>query len=452
MHETTTIRPSLRDLLFTLFRYRWTALGSFLLILAVGIIITARAPRIYEVRTRVFVGADVKQLRLNQSDQTLRVTLEELISTEVEIAKSLPVLDEALKLSGNDAQGRVLPVDKLMSSLTILPVHNTSLMELRVQHQDPEYARVLLDNIVQTYINRRQARATKDEEQSHYEAMLTDINQRIDQTEQVYNDFNAQNDITQFATQQLKDEERLVSLDNTRVEQERQLLVLRRDVGALDSLLADFDPALIPSELVEKDLQVKNWLDEILRIQRERLDLLTRLNESAPEIVRLDQRLTGLNKELKRHFSAHVQSMHHSLRSLQDDLALIRREIAAIKSRSSGLAGATSRHMNLDQQLEDLRSVRTVLTRQLEETRIRGAESGSIRVEQLEPARSPRSPVKPNVLFNMTATLVLAFIMGISLPFYRQIVNSVLFHDYDVARATGLPVLCSVRIIKNHGK
>jgi capsular polysaccharide biosynthesis protein len=56
--------------------------------------------------------------------------------------------------------------------------------------------------------------------------------------------------------------------------------------------------------------------------------------------------------------------------------------------------------------------------------------------------------VKPNVLFNLVTTFVLAFIVGLSLPFYRQIIDNVLFHDYDVVKATGLPVLCSVRDVK----
>jgi uncharacterized protein involved in exopolysaccharide biosynthesis len=448
MQEKHPIRPSLRDLLFTLFRYRWTALVSFLLIFLAGIIVTLRTPRVYEAKTRVFVGAEVKQLRLNQSDQNLRITLEELISTEVEIAKSLPVLEEAIKFSGTGKGGRTLPVDQLMANLSVLPVHNTSLMELSVQNEDPEYARILLDNLVKAYINRRQNQLAKDEELAQYEALLSDINQRIDQTEDAFTQFNVDNAITQVATQQLKDEERLVTLDNMRVNLERQILVLRQDVHAMDSLSAAFDPALIPADLAARDIQVNAWLEELMRIQKERLELQTRLSEAAPEIARLNQRQANLSQELKRHFQAHVQLQHREQHNQEANLALVKREIASIRARSSGLASASSRHKNLDQQLEDLRSVRTVLTRQLEETRIRSTEKGGVRVEQLELARASHGPVKPNVLFNLVTTFVLAFIVGLSLPFYRQIIDNVLFHDYDVVKATGLPVLCSVRDVK----
>jgi uncharacterized protein involved in exopolysaccharide biosynthesis len=448
MQDRTHLRPTLRDVLFTLFRFRWTSMLTFLLICFAGFLITIRTPRVFEAKTRVFIGADVKQLKLNQSDQTMRVTLEEMISTEVEIARSLPVIEEAIKLSGADHFGQNIAVDQIMSQLSVLPVHNTSLIELSIEHEDPAFATLLLDNIVNTYINERQEKTVKDEELLHYDRLLNDINKRIDSTEAEYNLFNINNNITLVAAQQQTDQDRLIALDNSRVMKEQQLLIQRRTLRILDSLLLNFDPGLIPSVIADKDIQIRNWLNELLSVERERFEAESRLTATAPEVKRLDYRLQVLRNQLRDQFEAVVQASHRELQTTIDELSLLRQEINGINARSRELSRASSRHSNLDQQLDDLRSVRTVLTRQLEETRIHTAEYGGPRVEQLEPAHASPGPVKPNLFFNFIATLGLALIVSISLPYYLQSINNVIFHDFELQRATGLTVMCTVKDAK----
>lgn len=448
MHDTTTLRPSLRDLLTTLFRYRWTVAVIFVAVFCGGIFLTMRTPRVYEARARVFVGSDVKQLRLNQTDQVTRITLEELISTEVEIAKSLPVLDAALKAAGTDNQGHVLAIDQLMTNLTVLPVHKASLMELQLQSPDPEYAARVLDAIVAAYIERRSSRSDTDAEQERYQSILEDINGRITQTEAEFNDFIASHDITQVATQQQREIERLSGLESSRTGIETELATLRHRVERLDERQADFDPWRISSSLGGADPQLQAMLAEWIRLGNERTELVTRLQENAPEVRKLDLRLAAAREELERQFGYAVDLARHQLEAKEEELRLVHREIAGISERTRGWAAASSRQENLQQQLVDLRSVRTVLTRQLEEARIRNSDTGNLRVEPLEPARVPRSPIKPNVPFNLVASLLVALLLSIGLPFYLQTINDVLVNDLDVARATGLPVLGNVRDLK----
>ena len=446
MQEKLTLRPSLRDLMFTMFRFKWVALFSFFGVLCIGILLTILTPKTYEVKSRVFIGADIKQLKLNQqADQSTRFTLAELISTEVELVKSLPVLDAALKQTHASNKSYTMPIDKLMADLVVLPVRNTSLIEVRLESSRPHFAATLLNNIVKIYINRRQMSQTDSYERDHYQGLLNDMNKNITQVETEYAKFIAERDITQIATQQQKELERLVALENARVTKERELLVQKQMVSDLATLRSDFKPERVPTDLAEHDRQIRNLIDEYIRLSQSRNALLTQQQLQSPELNRLSEQIDLLCKSLENQVGIQLDAAQRGQQTGEAELGLLRNEIKAIEAKTREWASATSKHENLLQQLNDLRSVRTVLTRQIEETKIRASEKGSMRIEELAPAVIPTAPSKPNVSFNLTATLVMAILLGISLPIYLQAVSGTLFHDFEVQRATGLPVLCSVR-------
>jgi uncharacterized protein involved in exopolysaccharide biosynthesis len=445
MQQINHVRPTLRDILFTMFRYRITFLLTFSLVMTIGILVTTNTPRLYEAKTRVYIGTEVKQLRLNQSDQTLKVSLEELVATEVELIKSLPVIEKALQSTGPDNTGRSPSIDQIVSDLRVLPVRITTLIELRLQYPDRDYAIRLLDTIVSTYLDHRKLQTTEGNEQEHYQALLKDINDRISVTETDLQTFGAVHSITDITTQHQRDLDRIAVLSNSRIDLERNLLSLRHQERVLDSLRVRFAPERIPASILNEDPQLRSWVQEYAELSQKRLASSSELAKGAPALIHMDSQLSALTDHLQAQIALAASMRSQELSVKESELRLLDREITTLGTRDRELAGSSGEFASLEQQLEDLRSVRTVLTRQVEETRIRTADPGNVRVEQVERSQSPARPIKPNTLFNLTASFVLALVLGTSLPFYKQAVGGTLFHDYEVQRFTGLPVLCSVR-------
>lgn len=445
MQALQIIRPSLRDTLVTLFRFKWTFVISFSTILAMGILATVMTERVYEAKTRVYIGTDVKQVKLNQSDQTLRVGLEELVATEVELIKSIPIVEKAIQDTGPDPSGSFPSIDEVLDGLRILPVRITSLIELRLQYRDRAYAIRLLDSIVAAYLAKRRMQGMDTEEARHYQELLDDISARISETESRLRAFGESHSITDITTQSQRDLDRISSLSISRVDLERALLGMRREAEMLDSLRTDFAPENIPSVLLNRDPQLLAWVQEHARLTQHRIQLSAELAPGAGPLGRADWQLSALADHIRSQIDRNARMARQDVSVKQAELDLLNREIGSLQSSNRALAGSAGEFTSLEQQLEDLRSVRTVLTRQLEETRIRMVDPGSLRVEQVEKSQSFPSPIKPNTLFNMTASLVLALLLAISLPFYKQAVGGTLFHDSEVQKTTGLPVLCSVR-------
>jgi polysaccharide biosynthesis transport protein len=445
MQDKTFARPTLRDLLFTIFCYRWVALASFLLVLVAGMTLTVRTPKIYEAKTRVFVGADMRQLKLNQTDTSPRVTIEQLIATEAEISRSLKVIEAAIAASGHDSHGRTPKATVVMAGLQVLPVRNTSLFEFKLQYPDPDYAAHLVNQIVLAYLERRQEASQREEEAAQYVALLADINARIDSVETAMQDFQRTHDISRLDTQINSELSRKAMLDNSRIVIEQSILQMSQDAAVLGRLLQEFHPERIPADLAERNRQLRGWMDEYLAAQRERIHQESLLRKGTIELQRLESRISEFQEMLRTQVVLHYDLKQRELDAKRSELAMVQREIGAIEIRNRELADANSRSDNLNQQLSDLRSIRTVLVRQLEETRMRSAESGNVRVEQVDRAIPPQSPIKPNVPFNVLITLLMAIVAGFSLPLYLQVMSSALRHDYEVVRATDLQVLCNVR-------
>jgi polysaccharide biosynthesis transport protein len=444
MQDKVLSSPTLRDLLFTLFRYRWVAGGVLLLILVIGVTLTIIAPRVFEAKTRIFIGADLRQLKLNQSDPTTRPTLEQLIATEAEIARSLPVIERALA-TASETRSSLPNAATLISLLQVMPVRNTSLVEFRLQHTDAALAADLLNEVVAAYIDRRAQTGRSGEEVAQFEQHLAHVSTRIDSLERVATAFQQKHAMSRADTQIDNELERRSKLLEAKLAMDRELVALQLQLQDVRSLLDDFNPAHIPSNLTEANPQIRGWLAELLTTQSDRLEMGRLYHPDAPELMRVDERLQDLIGLLKAQLLRHEVLLVQQFSAKESELNMISQEVKAIDERNRELSGAVIRSTDLNLQLADLRGIRTVVVRQLEETRLRSAETGSLRVEALEEAKPPRTPIKPNVVFNLLATFVIAIIAGVSLPLYLQVMSSAIVHDYDITRSTGLTVLCNVR-------
>ncbi|MCB1048834.1 MAG: hypothetical protein KDC10_16705, partial [Calditrichaeota bacterium] len=84
----------------------------------------------------------------------------------------------------------------------------------------------------------------------------------------------------------------------------------------------------------------------------------------------------------------------------------------------------------------------------LEETRILSVSADRMEIQQISPAQRPMQPIKPKVLFNTVASLLLGLVLAFSLPFYLQVMDSRVHTDMDVFKSTGLHTLSVVRLYK----
>ena len=132
-----------RILAIVLRRWWWLVLATVLAAAAANIISRQQTP-VYQATTSVLVGDSIKSTRVDRTD--IQVS-EALVQTYVEIARRQPVLEGVVRaLNLNESW------QALNSQIQVTQVESTQLIEIVVEANSPEMARMIADEVVNQMI------------------------------------------------------------------------------------------------------------------------------------------------------------------------------------------------------------------------------------------------------------------------------------------------------------
>ncbi len=442
-------RGTLRDVLYTLFRYQWLFLGVFVLVAGAGIVYTKLSPRVYEASSKIYLTMNYERIRLTQSEVNTRLNVEQLVATEIEVLKSWTLLDKALEMMEEAGLGDpAIDRNSVMASFRIQPVRNTTFIEVRFRHTSPAFARDMVNHLIRAYEEFRQVNRSRDNQVETYADMIENIDLRIVEAEEELTSFNEVRDISSLDAQQDQELDQIGRMRTSLLQKDLDYATQLTRLEAMRRVQQDFSPARIQPEVLERNSQLNAMLQTFNTRYQERLVRSAQLTPDNPEMLMLDDNLAQLEEELERLYDASVDAQVQYLETLDAERELIRAQMRQSSDRKRELSRAGSQQSILQKKLQDLQNVRTVINQKLEESRIRSIGADRLQIQQIAPALLPNNPVKPKVLFNYMASLVLALVLAGSLPFYLQAMDSRINTDTDLYRTTGLPTLSVVRLKK----
>lgn len=133
--------------IFEALKKRWILIVSITLVatLISGILSFLVIKPTYETSTKVFIGKEENNLEgYNSNDIQM---YQKLLQTYAETIKTNEVVQSAINNTGAD-----LTVKDVKASLTVTPVSDTQILQIKYQNNDPELAKEILENITNEFI------------------------------------------------------------------------------------------------------------------------------------------------------------------------------------------------------------------------------------------------------------------------------------------------------------
>ncbi|HKV32955.1 MAG TPA: polysaccharide biosynthesis tyrosine autokinase [Pyrinomonadaceae bacterium] len=193
-------------------------------------------------------------------------------------------------------------VGAIIAGLKVEPVKEargyykeTSLIDIRYSHTDPQVAAKVVNAIADTYVyaNLEKKMETNSSTGTFLQKRIAELQQQIRTDEERLVNYARNNQIISLDPTQNTVVERLAGLN-------RQLLEAENDRKTAE---AAFNAASIPGAaeaLAENDAKQVSDLDTKLNdLRQKRAQLLVEATEEAPEVKEVDQQITELNKQLK---------------------------------------------------------------------------------------------------------------------------------------------------------
>lgn len=474
--------PHVSDYLRVLFKRRWTAASTFLIVLGSITIYTFTATPIYEARVRLLIETEnpnvvsfqevieqnkstndyyQTQYRILESRALAQRTLEranlwshpEFSKTPGAIARALTASTQfANRLFGKEIasapaagaekrRSQERAIDRFLENLTVAPVRNSRLIDVRYESADPSLTASIANAHAAAYIDQNlefKFLATKEasdwlanrmaEQRKHLEAGELAIQQYRED-----NDAISLEDRQNIIVQRLADVNAAVTrARTTRIEKEalyNQLRGIQHKRDALDTF-----PAILSNVFVQ---QLKA---ELAGLQRQHAELNAQLGERHPEMIKLRSALQTAEAKLQAEVGKVVQSIGNEYRAARDQERDLVNALEQQKAEALALNRKAIEYGVLQRDSTSSRQMFEELLQRAKQTEISGElKTSNIRV--VDPASLPERPARPKPLTNLLFAIFGGAAFAVGLAFFFEYVDNRIKSPDEIKRLLSVPFL-----------
>lgn len=502
VHQHPEDEHHLMDYVRVLYKRRWVAVPAFLIVFLIGAINSVRTTPIYEARTQLLIEKDTPkvgnlstmfqetdgwynddfyqtQYRILQSRSLAHRTAELMnLPQHPSLQKAMEEPTEPISFTGlvSDAIGwteRLFtgaraptaaataaptePQDKfaaytgiILGSLTVSPVRNSRLVELRFSSSDPKLAADMANAHAKAYILQNlEMRFSASKEASDWlGGQLAEQRKKVEESEIALQNYKETHDAVAVEDRQNIVVQRLADLNSAvtkvktgRIEKEAQYNQLKTLQGtpAVDSF-----PAVIANEYIQK------LKSEIGDMQRQQAQLADKYGERHPEMVKIRSAIQSTQAKYDNEVSKVIQSVRAEYEAA---LAQERSLVGALEGQKSEALGLNRKGIEysvLSREAESNRQIYESLLQRTKETGI-SSELKTSNIRVVDTAELPTYPVLPRRQRDLMMAAISGCILALGLVFLFEYLDNRIKSPQELRAHLNLPFLGMVPAIDASG-
>lgn len=470
----------LLDYVRILYKRRWTAGTAFLIVLASVTTYTFTVTPIYEARTRLLIEAegpnvinftevideqrtkaDYYQTQYNilQSRQLARRTIDALqlwdsphfggqarAGVLATLFGKKPAAAAGQPSAGETSeQSRV--IDRFLDELTISPIRNSRLVDLKYRLSDPDLAMRIVNAIAKNYIDQNlEYKFLASKEASDWLGdRLSEERRQVETAEAALQRYREQNGISlqdreNIVVQKLADLNAAVTQAKTERFQKEALYNQLQSLGGKNGPIDTF-PAILSNSYIQQQKA------ELAQLQSQQSQLSEKLGDKHPEIIKIKTAIQLAQAKLDGEIAKVVQSVRNEYLAAVAKENSLTRALEQQKSEALAMNRKAIDYNVLERDVQSSKQIYESLLQRAKETGVSGElKTSNIRV--VDAAERPRTPASPNKLLNVTLAMCGGGILAVGLAFFFEYVDSRIKTPDEIRSHLGLSPLGMVPAIE----
>lgn len=487
---------NLSEIWLTLRKYKWTIFSFTMLAVVATIIATLLMRPVYESATTIQIRPPGNQILEYQNvgvDPSNKLTQANYYETQYEILRSRSlagkVIDEldllnnpeirgeigqrsvmagvnqiiggvkgviSAVLGGSDAEEEQPPtrseirekaIGRFLEKLTIIPVRDSELVNIRFESFDPQLAAQVTNTLVEKYIqdNMQRYHEAGKEAREFLKTQLADMQENLKEADQSLQDFAKRQDIADLANRIELSNEKLANLETRLTEVQQEKLAFKVKYDKIKAGKGHLLPEVVNSELIN------NLQPELINQRSEYSKMLGRFKPDYPEMVTLRNRIEKLESQIEEEKARITDSIVDRYEGLVEQEKAIKESIQEHEGKLLALNQSSVEYNILKREVESNEELYDGLLQRMKEI---GVSSGvrENNVAVIDSAKPAQLPFKPNMGFNAVMALVLGSLGGTGLAFFLNFLDNTVRRPEDVESLVYLPALGVIPKIKSKKK
>src|SRR3989454_8990821 len=433
---------------------RWLVIAAFCSVFALCLIYLFKATRIYQASTRIQIDRESDNV-LNIKDVfSVDGREQDYLQTQYKNLQSRTLIESVvikLKLDKDPRYAKSLDLPRAVSEdITIAPIRLSRLMDVKVQHPNPQQAAAIANALVETFIQQN-----LDQKMSKSIEALRWLQKEAN---------TLANDVEEkdLALQRYRVEKKMVSLGDS---QNMVLQALKQAQADLDKARGDAAAAQKLNEEVERLLKdgtsinaipqvANNLLIQDLRktlSEREAVlaNLLKRYKDKYPDVIRIREEIASLKDSIQKE----SQKLRDAI-GAEADLAKAKEtsmlaELKKKEQESFELSQLRIQYDVLSRKAEQSKLLYNIVLGRMKETDLTSKDKNQ-NMRVVDRAVEPRRPVKPRVVLTLFLGVLGGLGVAIGLAFFVNYLDDSIKSQDDVETYLRLPFLGYIPNIKTN--
>lgn len=437
-------QTTFREFLAVVFRRRWIIVSIFLITTATVAVIVFTTPLTYISSGRVLLKRG-EQTSVLQSDRRVFSDWEQDLGSEVELARSEPVLAQARTLLEAEAAAEGVaapPIDHRSVDIEVLGKSNV--LGIHYVSRNPEVARRVCDAVMRAYVDFRQSHlGMMAYPKSFFDQALADVNRDLAQMLERRRRYTGSERVADVAEERRGLVNEVGSLRLRESELNADLAEAEATVRVMRELSARPDVETpIPQTMAGADAVFE--LNRRIVEQEARIaQLLERFREESAEVQNARRTVRTLKDLLAREVAAKIAVAESRISVLRSQIGAVREDLARRQSSLDGMPEKEIALGELDRQIKVLRDRYAELVEKSDLARVTQNTTSNLAVLVLE-RPGPAQPANARDWVRLALAPAFSLLVGIGLAFFIDGLDITVRTAGQAEEATSLPVLASL--------
>jgi polysaccharide biosynthesis transport protein len=484
----------LMDYVRVLYKRRWVAFPIFLIVFIVGVINALRQTPVYEGRVQLLIETDTPkvarldqmfqsesgyydddfrqtQFRILQSRSMAKGTLSAMnlwnvprlgngpeprasinptalfwrgVYGGIALVKK-PFAAEAAQPAPEKAKDETAVqsgrIDEFLGGLSIVPVRNSRIVEIRYASTDPSFAADAANGVAKAYIqqNMESKFSTSKDAADWLSDRLAEQRKALEASEgalQAYKEKNGTVSVadssSNIVVQRLTDLN--AALTKAKTERINKDALYNQLKAAEASGTLDTYPAVVTNEYVQK------LKADLADLQRQQGMLAQRYGDRNPEMIKIRTTIETADARLRAELSKVVESVNNQYRAALSEERSLQ---SALDAQKGEALSQNRRGIEYGVLLREAESNKQIYESLMQRTKETGISSGlrATNVRVVDPAEMPRSPISPNIQRDLILSFGSSLAFAIGLAFFFEHIDSRIRTPQELKVHLGIPFL-----------